>query len=103
MRNVAIGILASCLLIAGCAPPRDGGDGAELATMIQEAQKAGWQKHDAAGYFAVWGDDGKKIEGRTATPDKFDTVLTRQQFEDVTRMRLAVPAPYGIMVTFSDV
>jgi hypothetical protein len=71
--------------------------------MIQEAQKAGWQKHDAAGYFAIWGDDGKKVEGRTATPDKFDTVLTRQQFEEVTRMRLAVPAPYGIMVTFSDV
>lgn len=87
----------------GCAPPFANQDGADIVKMIQEAQKAGWVRHDANGYFAIWTGDARRIEGRMETPDKHDNTVFRDKYEAVTLLRFAVPAPNGVFLTFDDV
>ena len=92
------------LLAAGCAgPAQDDPEGLKLAKMIQDSQQEGFGKHDLKKYLSIWSDDAKLIEGRTAKPDKYDTVLTLAQLEATRKLRFAVPAPKGITMEFKDV
>jgi hypothetical protein len=101
MRTVLLPLLV--LTLAGCTQPFAGESAADLAKMVQDANKLGWVRHDADGFFAIWADHSKRVEGRTSTPDKYDTTLTRKQFGAVTRLCYAVPPPNGVFLTFEDV
>jgi tetratricopeptide (TPR) repeat protein len=104
MRSPWRGVMVAALLAAGCgAPTKDDADGAALAKRIQESQKAGFEKHDLKAYLSIWTNDAKVIEGRAETPDKYDTVLTRDQVEATRRLRFAVPAPKDLTMVFKDV
>jgi hypothetical protein len=104
MRSRWHGVVALGLLALGCeAPEQNGAAGAEAAKMIQEAQNAGFAKHDLETYLSMWRDDAKRIEGRTETPDRYDTVLTSAQLEATCKLRFAVPPPKGVKVEFKDV
>jgi hypothetical protein len=98
------GVTALASLVTGCdAPTKDDSAGVALAKMIQESQKAGFEKHDLKAYLAIWSNNAKVIEGRTETPDKYDTVLTLEQVEATRRLRFAVPAPKDVKMEFKDV
>jgi hypothetical protein len=104
MRSQWGSVLALGLLGSGCAASaQNGAAGADLAKMVQECQKAGYEKHDLESYLSIWSADAKRIEGRTETPDKYDTVLTRAQLEATCKLRFAVPPPKGVTVEFKDV
>ena len=78
-------------------------NGADALQRAQEALKAGYQRHDVSEFFSIWVADAKKIEGRFEKPDKFDTTLTRAQFESVRKLQWAVPPPANVEVSFDEV
>ena len=104
MRASWVGVIVLGVLASGCGGPAKGDDeGPKLATMIQESQKAGFEKHDLKEYLAIWSDDAKLIEGRSEKPDKYDTALTRAQIEATRKLLFAVPPPKGIKMEFENV
>jgi hypothetical protein len=98
--SLSIG-LALLSPLAGCAPTDDA-TSRRLVNLVQDALKSGYERHDASGYFAIWADDGKKIEGRSAKPDKFDTALLRAQLESVRKLQWAIPPQASIKVQIQD-
>ena len=90
-------------LFAACALGCSTANGADALQRAQEALKAGYQRHDVSEYFSIWGADAKKIEGRSEKPDKFDTTLTRAQFESVRKLQWAAPPPANVEVSFDEV
>jgi tetratricopeptide (TPR) repeat protein len=86
-------------LLAGCATA----NGVDALQRAQEALKAGYQRHDASEFFSIWSADAKKIEGRSEKPDKFDTTLTRAQFESVRKLQWAAPPLPNVEVNFDEV
>jgi hypothetical protein len=104
MRTTRVGLLAIGLLAIGCTSPVDNhAVDNELAEMIQDALKAGHQRHDVETYLSIWSDNAKQIDGRTEKPDSYDTILTREQFEAICKLRFAVPPPEGVAVNFENV
>src|SRR5262245_8641166 len=102
MHSLWVGLLAlSAPATAVALPEQDAG--AELAKMVQEAQKAGIERHDLRQYLSVWSDDAKRIEGRTEQPDTYDAVLPRAQLEATRTLLYAVPPPKGVKAEFADV
>jgi hypothetical protein len=101
MRASCIGVI---MLAIGCSGPANADDeGPKLATMIQQSQKAGFEKHDLKEYLSIWSDDVKMIQGRSEKSDKYDTVLTRAQIEATRKLRFAVPPPKDLTMEFQNV
>lgn len=103
MRSLLVGAMVLGSLATGCeGPAKNDPTGAGLAKRIQESQQGGLERHDLEMFLSIWGDDAKRIEGRTEKPDKYDTVLTRTQLEATYKLRFAVPPPKSVNVEFKD-
>jgi len=88
----------SFLCSTGFGTPSRAGDtedaeAAAIVKMVQKSQRSGVVRRDLAGYMAIWTADGKIVLARSEKPGKYQTVMTRPQFEALGRLRYRGPRP----------
>lgn len=99
---VSVLVVLGCpLIVGGCSNSPD--EAAEIAEMVQESQRGGYERHDVEAYMAIWAADAKLISARSSQPDKYDVEATRSQLEDVARLRFRAPAPADLKFQFDAV
>jgi len=99
----ALSLLCSTVLGArSWAGDKEDEEGTAIIKMVQESQRAGRERGDVAGYMAIWTADAKIILARSEKPGKFDTVMTRPQFEALARLLYRGPRPKGVEMEFAN-
>lgn len=74
-----------------------------IIKLVQESQKAGREKGDAAKWLAPWAKDAKLIGGRTEKVGMYDLVLTWPQIKASAELRYCGPSPKDVSMTFENV
>jgi hypothetical protein len=59
----------------------------EVERTVFDAQRAGFEQRDLAGYMAAWAEDARLVAGRTERAGPHDVTLTRSQIEATKRVR----------------
>ena len=71
-------------------------EGEAIKSLVLEAQRAGFEKHDFKKYMTQWADDARIVFGRTEQPGKHETVYDRQQIEATRRLRFQGKPRYKV-------
>lgn len=88
---LALAALGSC---AAGAPPRAAQDEAErVVELVLEAMRAGYERHDATAYLALWADDARLTGGRGELPGRYDFTLDRSSIEAAQSIRFCGTPP----------
>lgn len=91
-----------CLLSAMVAAEADE-EAAAVARLVQESQRAGFERHDFDKYLTLWADDAKVIVGRSEKPGAHDTTISRAQIEATRRVLFRAEPPKEVKLTFANV
>lgn len=67
---------------------REAATRSEIESVVFDAQRAGFERRDLAGYMSAWTADGRLIAGRTELDGPHDVTLTHSQIEATKRERL---------------
>ncbi|MEX0937675.1 MAG: hypothetical protein WDZ59_07420 [Pirellulales bacterium] len=91
------------LLCAGTRSASSSEDEGAVVELVQQSQRAGFQRHDFEKYIAAWDANGQIVGGRLAHPGKYDTKLSRAQIEATRRLRFRAAPPTELAMSFSNV
>jgi len=85
--SVGIITLLPSRLADAQSPSKDDATRSSITNLVQEAMRAGWLRHDVAGYLAPWAPNARYILGRSATPSRHDVVLPFEKLKDIRALR----------------
>ena len=71
----------------GPAGPASAEDVAAIKSVVFDAQRAGFIRHDVDAYMAQWTDDATQVSARAEQPGPYDFRMTRAQIEATKRLR----------------
>jgi hypothetical protein len=63
--------------------------------LVDEGQRAGWERHDLEGYMAQWASEARLVAGRAPEPGPHDWSLQREAIRATRQVRFAEPLPVG--------
>jgi hypothetical protein len=81
----------------------DQDEAAAVARLVQETQRAGFERHDFDKYMTLWADDAKIIVARGEKPGRHDLTLSRAQIEATRRVLFRADPPKDVKMTFANV
>jgi hypothetical protein len=81
----------------------DKDEAAAVARLVQETQRAGFERHEFDKYMTLWADDAKIIVARSEKPGRHDMTLSRAQIEATRRVMFRADPPKDSKMTFANV
>jgi tetratricopeptide (TPR) repeat protein len=96
-------LLPVALSLSGVGLTEAADEAEAISRLVQESQRAGFERHDFDKYMAIWSDDAKIILGRSEKPDAHDTTYTRAQIAATRRTRFRADASKDFKLTFANV
>jgi tetratricopeptide (TPR) repeat protein len=81
----------------------DKAEAERITGLVQEAQRAGFAKHDFKQYMTMWADDAKIIVGRFDKPDANDTTYNRTQIEATRGTLFRASAAKDASLSFTNI
>ncbi len=78
------------------------GDKDDIIRLVQDAQRAGFERHDLDGYMAMWAKDATLVGHRVRGGDAHDFTLTYAQIQATKRLHFTGRAR-GLFLGFTDV
>lgn len=73
-----------------------------IVKTIEQAMRAGLQRHDLGAYMSLWADDATLVVARRETKGRYDLSLTRAQIEASRKVRFSVPPVTNFAIEFAD-
>ena len=93
-------VLLFCLLFAQVL---HADEEADITKLVQDSQRAGFERHDISGYLSIWSKDARIVGGRSERPGRYETVLKRDQIEATRTLRFKAKAPENVKLDFINV
>jgi hypothetical protein len=88
---------------AGADADADAGKDKEaILKLVQEAQRAGWLRHDIDAYMRQWAKDAKLVHGRSQRPSRYDVVFSYDKLKAVQALRFRGRPLSVRTISFSD-
>ncbi len=95
--------LLLCIASAATAEDADPATHKAIQERVTQTQQAGYERHDLPRYLSLFSDDVRVTVGRTATPDKLDVTIDRQQLVATRSFYFGGVASENHRMEFSDI
>jgi hypothetical protein len=95
--------LAALVLLVPNQPVQGAADTEEekIIRLVQDSQRAGWEKHDYNKYMAIWADDARMVVGRSEKPGDWDFSYNRTQIASTRRLLFSGSPVKGFKMEFA--